>query len=262
MKLLFILFALLALPLLGQPHAPDSDFSYEGHASNGCLSIVALQKADTVHNSHKLHTSQFIVKNLTNDTLFVKGVTCQASDQMPKWNKAYLLPKQVDTLTIISNFRYLEKTSDHKFVVKSRTATFETNRCKQSFPMRFYVNTFRHVDISSEKIAYSVGDTLVIISNGYLSNNGSLALKLQWGLERMTEAGWVKEVDLGMKRKICLGPGYMHFRDTQEALAVFTDQAPVAGAGLFTIHKLGLYRVYSVDKNGQLIYSNTFSYER
>jgi hypothetical protein len=225
-----------------------------------CLSIEKLAKSDTIDDPGNEHICQFKVKNLTKDTIYIKQIFCQASDQMPKWNKTYLLSNQIDTITIVSNFRYLEKANGDPFVIKSRTVKIETSNCEQSFQMKFYVKTFHQEFIQSNMTTYESGDTLIVTSNGLLSSGGSDTPNVHWGLERKTEEGWLKEVDLILKPKNCRGPGHLNFQYYVESISIFNDKN-VIDRNYYTINKKGTYRVYTTNYDGKFIYSNEFSYK-
>lgn len=104
-----------------------------------CLTVIPYSYQDTVVDNNKIQTSIFLLKNNNTDTLHINEIPCQSADQMPIWNIKYLLPNQMDTVIIKSNFRYIINENSTKMFQFKRTAIVVTNKCKQTINMSFHV---------------------------------------------------------------------------------------------------------------------------
>ncbi len=104
-----------------------------------CLTVIPYSYQDTVVDNKKIQTSIFLLKNNNTDTLHINEIRCQSADKMPIWNIKYLLPNQMDTVIIKSNFRYIVIENSTKMFQLKRTAIVVTNKCKQAINMSFRV---------------------------------------------------------------------------------------------------------------------------
>ena len=147
-------------------------FTISSHNADSCIAIVNQKKTDTINDFSQLHTTEYLIKNNTLDTVYIKSITCQASDQMPIHKHKYLLPGQMDTLKIVSNFKYLKTYNSAGTKQIRRTSIIETDNCKQTLEMIFYVNITEVENIRTNKTIYKTNDSLVINSKGYFSSDG------------------------------------------------------------------------------------------
>ena len=226
--------------------------------TDSCLAIICQKKSDTIYDCRQLRTTEYFMKNSTLDTIFIKSIRCQASDQMPIWKHTYLLPGQIDTLKIVSNFRYLKTNNSAGTTQVSRTAIIETDNCKQTLEMKFYFNTTQVENIRTNKTNYKTNDSLVIISDGFFSSDGGCIPKPYWGLEKLEDKIWKQAFDLRTKPKMCCGPGSYRFINQNDCIAIFSLKEDL---NYFTFFEKGTYRVYTFNEDDQFIYSNIFTYE-
>lgn len=233
-------------------------FNNTSHKADSCLAIICQKKIDTINDCRQLHTTEYLMKNNTLDTIFIKSITCQASGQMPIFKHKYLLPGQIDTLKIVSNFKYLKTNNSAGTTQVRRTAIIETVNCKQTLEMKFYFNITQIENIRTNKTNYKSNDSLVIISNGYFSSDGGCIPKLYWGLEKLEDNIWKQAFDLRTKPKMCCGPGSYRFINQNDCIAIFSFKKDL---NYFTLFEKGTYRVYTFNEEYQLVYSNMFTYE-
>ena len=233
-------------------------FAISSHNADSCIAFVHQKKTDTINDFSQLHTTEYLIKNNTLDTVYIKSITCQASDQMPIYKHKYLLPGQMDTLKIVSNFKYLKTYNSAGTKQIRRTSIIETDNCKQTLEMIFYVNITEVENIRTNKTIYKTNDSLVIISNGYFSADGSCIPKLYWGLEKPEDNIWKQAFDLKAKPKMCCGPGSYRFVNQNDSIAIFSLKKVL---NYFTLFEKGTYRVYTLNEDHQLVYSNVFTHE-
>ena len=177
---------------------------------------------------------------------------------MPVWNARYILPDQTDTFKIISDFSYLKSGTADGITQITRTSEIETNLCKQTLKLKYYVTNNRIESIRTDKLTYRAKDTLFLIAHGMLYTHGDCKPQVHWGIEKLENTNWVNLVDLKFKGKNTCGPGHYEFKKQKEAIAILRSEYD---ADFFPIKAKGIYRFYTWNLQGERINSNQFIFE-